>query len=46
MFSACDTEYVIGRLIFHLGFLSEKRGGFDASDYSLEHLPVLRACLT
>ena len=46
MFSACDTEYFIGRLIFYLEFLSEKRGAFDASDYSLEHLPVLCACLT
>ena len=27
MFSACDTDHFIGRLRFHLEFLSEKRLG-------------------
>ena len=46
MFSACDTEHFVGKLRFHLEFLSEKRGAFDTSDYSPEYLPVLGACST
>ena len=47
MFSACDAEYFIGRLRFHLEVLSEQTGGgVLASDNSLEHLLVLRVCWT
>lgn len=40
MFSACDTDHFIGRLRFHLEFLSEIRGGLGKGKTTHSNIPL------